>query len=93
METREMMTKHNGFTTYGTIGHQSLNLMSQVWATMEHCFSVAALGHNEKYTSHQGTKPIEGPRYAFHVLNKTPVDLLILETAANARNWKKNREL
>jgi hypothetical protein len=79
-----MMMKHDGFTSYGTIGHQSLNLMSQAWATMEHCFSVAAPGHNDKYTSAQGTKPIEGPRYALHLLNKTPVDLLIIETGAKA---------
>jgi hypothetical protein len=60
---------------------------------MEHCFSVAAPGHNDKYTSAQGTKPIEGPRYALNLLNKTPVDLLIIETGAKARNWKKNPEL
>jgi hypothetical protein len=88
-----MLTKHDGFTSYGTIGHQSLNLMNQAWATMEHCFSVAAPGHNDKYTSAQGTRPIEGPRYAFNLLNKTPVDLLVIETAAKAWNLNKNPEL
>jgi hypothetical protein len=92
LEAREMMTKHEGFTSYGSIGHQSLNLMNQAWATMEHRFSVATQTHNDKYSSAKGASAYEGPRYALNLLNRHPVDLLVIETGSKARNWRKTPE-
>ncbi len=66
------------FCTYGTCG-DSLNLMKEAWSEMQHMFSVQDPRLELNDTPTLGTHHISGPRFPRDLLNKYPVDLLVIE--------------
>jgi hypothetical protein len=79
MSVREMIGEQRGLLrTYGTIG-DSLNLMQEAWKDLHHTFSIRAPELLVGASSTEGYVHLPGLRYPLDVLQRHPVDLLIIE--------------
>ena len=79
MQVREMPAPQNGpVSTFGTYG-DSLNLMKDAWEHLHHTFSISHPPVSDAFPSSQGQHVFQGPRPKLNLLNRFPVDVLVVE--------------